>query len=206
MCKRFTPHVPRATESRLQAVPLRTETGLTQSTMCWASVPPVRAARPVMVAQVIITAALKSVFRPASAMKMAARQASTVATCSGLRCHGGQNTPSWSTGTLDVNAQCTSCHQQTTSQYNGYFSGEHNKHVNGENMACVECHSVSKLANGSGGNTHFSNLQSTTFELSPGLTVGGSDLSPSRNLNWNDSSNTCNLRCHGKSHDSGDRW
>jgi len=70
---------PPVTVSRLQAVPLRTETGLTQSTMCWASVQLARTVTPATVAQTIMMAARKSVFCPALTMRVAARQASTAA-------------------------------------------------------------------------------------------------------------------------------
>ena len=121
-------------------------------------------------------------------------------TCSSTKCHGGQTTPDWWNGSINVNIQCTSCHARGTSQYNSYNSGEHSKHVRSEGFACTECHSTSKLANG-----HFSNLQTTTFELAPGDTIGGSDTTIGSR--WNDSSNTCsNLSCHGKNHDSGDNW
>jgi predicted CxxxxCH...CXXCH cytochrome family protein len=129
-------------------------------------------------------------------------------TCSNTRCHGGQTTPSWSSGSLNVDTQCRSCHNDRSrgsDQYNDYYSGEHDKHVRGENAACTDCHSISKLANGNNGNTHFSNLQTTSFELSPGLTVGGSDTVLGNT--WNNSSNTCsNLTCHGETHDSGMNW
>jgi predicted CxxxxCH...CXXCH cytochrome family protein len=131
-------------------------------------------------------------------------------TCSNTRCHGGRTTPSWSTGSLNVNTQCTSCHNSRdrgSNQYNDYAQSDdlHDKHVRGEGFACTECHSITKLANGSGGNTHFSNLQTTTFELHQGLTVGGSDTAVGNT--WNNSSNTCsNLDCHGESHDSGMNW
>ena len=126
-------------------------------------------------------------------------------TCSNLRCHGGKTTPSWATGSLNVNTQCTSCHAYGTAEYNSYRSGEHYKHVNDKGFACVECHSVSKLATGSGGNTHFSNLETTLFELSPGNTIGGSDTTVGSR--WNNSSNTCSsLNCHGHYHSSGENW
>ena len=36
-------------------------------------------------------------------------------TCSSVSCHGGQTTPVWLTGTIDVSTQCTSCHSFGTS-------------------------------------------------------------------------------------------
>ncbi|MFC1843659.1 CxxxxCH/CxxCH domain-containing protein [Thermodesulfobacteriota bacterium] len=121
-------------------------------------------------------------------------------TCSNTRCHGGQTTPNWASGSINVNTDCTDCHASGRSEYNSYDSGEHSKHVRSEGFACTECHSTTKLATG-----HFSNLQTTTFELAPGATIGGSDTAIGSR--WNDSSNTCsNLSCHGKNHDSGDNW
>lgn len=67
-------------------------------------------------------------------------------TCSNVSCHGGQTTPNWLTGAIDVNTQCTSCHASGTAQYNSYNSGEHNKHVNEERIGCTECHDTGLLA------------------------------------------------------------
>jgi predicted CxxxxCH...CXXCH cytochrome family protein len=123
-------------------------------------------------------------------------------TCSKLSCHGGQTTPSWSTGSLNVDTQCRSCHNDRTrgsDQYNDYYSGEHDKHVRGANIACTECHSVNKLATG-----HFSNLETTSFEQSPGTTIGGSDTSLPDG-SWNDTWNTCSINCHNEYHSS-ERW
>ncbi len=50
--------------------------------------------------------------------------------CSNVSCHGGQATPNWQAGTLNVNSQCTNCHVFGPSlgnpQYNSPYSGEHN--------------------------------------------------------------------------------
>ena len=58
--------------------------------------------------------------------------------CSAVSCHGGQQTPNWFTGGIDVNTQCLSCHEQGSAtvaplpavglvvqmpQYNSFFSG-----------------------------------------------------------------------------------
>ena len=112
-------------------------------------------------------------------------------TCSNTSCHGGQTTPNWSSGSINVNSQCTSCHARRTysnQEYNSYYSGEHSKHIS-HNVDCWDCHSTTKLANGG----HFSNLQTTTFELDPGATIGGSGT---RVGSYNGS--TCsNIQCHG---------
>jgi predicted CxxxxCH...CXXCH cytochrome family protein len=32
--------------------------------------------------------------------------------CSNVSCHGGQATPNWQTGAINVNDQCSNCHAQ----------------------------------------------------------------------------------------------
>jgi predicted CxxxxCH...CXXCH cytochrome family protein len=101
-------------------------------------------------------------------------------TCSQVSCHGGQATPSWSTGTLDVNTQCTSCHQSGTTQYNGYFSGKHTKHIDDVKLSCPICHSTTKLQA-----THFTTLNTTAMEgpasgtLNDALQYNGVSCNPS---------------------------
>jgi len=55
-----------------------------------------------------------------------------------------------------------SCHTYGTSspnpQYNSFYSGEHNKHVNGEHIACINCHDTTKLAT-----VHFNDLNTTAM-------------------------------------------
>ena len=117
-------------------------------------------------------------------------------TCSSVKCHGGRTTPDWWTGSINVNTQCASCHTRRNSgdsfpdQYNDYSSGEHRKHVQSENIACIACHNTTKLATG-----HFTNLETTTFELDPYDTIGGGTTSIPGN--WN---GTCDFYCHGKDH------
>ncbi|MGE5172385.1 MAG: CxxxxCH/CxxCH domain c-type cytochrome, partial [Betaproteobacteria bacterium] len=79
-------------------------------------------------------------------------------TCSNIGCHGSSRTqtssqasqsppqstpgqtPSWLTGTIDVNTQCTACHVLGSGagvpENNSYYSGEHERHVYGEQIAC----------------------------------------------------------------------
>jgi len=64
----------------------------------------------------------------------------TAKTCANISCHGGQTTPSWYTGPININTPCTFCHTVGTAQYNGASSGEHDKHENGGNIACCTCH------------------------------------------------------------------
>jgi predicted CxxxxCH...CXXCH cytochrome family protein len=90
-------------------------------------------------------------------------------TCSNISCHGGVTTPNWSSGSLNVDTQCSSCHTAGTSQYNSYNSGEHNKHVVDKKIACTQCHDTNLLRNG-----HFSNLETSSFELAPSATIKSS--------------------------------
>lgn len=87
-------------------------------------------------------------------------------TCSNIICHGGQQTPAWGTESINVDTQCRSCHVYGTTQYNGYVSGRHQKHVIDKRLDCLVCHDVGKLKTG-----HFGNLSTTGFELAPSATV-----------------------------------
>jgi len=121
-------------------------------------------------------------------------------TCSKVSCHGGITTPNWYTGTLPTtppatsNAYCLSCHTFGTTEYNGYSSGQHNVHVNEEKLMCVYCHNVTVLQNGVGGSgpTHWSNLDTSNFELDPQETVSGAGT---RVTSFNGTS--CANVCHG---------
>lgn len=128
-------------------------------------------------------------------------------TCSNTRCHGGQTSPAWSTGSINVDTDCTSCHDQRNggsipNQYNDYLSGKHDKHVRGEGFACTECHNPSRLATG-----HFSNLETTSFEWDPQNTIGGDGTSlPDSGWSINYMGRvTCSISCHGENHNN-DNW
>jgi predicted CxxxxCH...CXXCH cytochrome family protein len=101
-------------------------------------------------------------------------------TCSQVSCHGGQTTPGWLTGTLDVNTQCTSCHQSGTTQYNGFFSGKHATHINDVGLFCTRCHDTRTLQV-----NHFTTLNTTAMEgpasgtLIPALQYNGVSCDPS---------------------------
>jgi predicted CxxxxCH...CXXCH cytochrome family protein len=104
----------------------------------------------------------------------------TDGTCSTVSCHGGQTTPLWSGGTINVNTQCTACHAYGTGEYNSYSSGEHNRHVNTEGIGCTSCHDTVKLAV-----NHFTTLNTQSMEgpasatLNSSLTyTGGSCITP----------------------------
>jgi predicted CxxxxCH...CXXCH cytochrome family protein len=109
-------------------------------------------------------------------------------TCSSIICHGGQTTPDWWTGSIAVETQCTSCHTYGTSQFNSYSSGRHSKHVQDKGFSCTVCHNTEVLQNG-----HFSNLESTGFELSPAATIGGGSTRVGSYANGTCSS----IECHG---------
>lgn len=109
-------------------------------------------------------------------------------TCSTVSCHGGVTSPDWTSGMLDSSTQCKSCHSYGTSQYNGYYSGEHRKHVDDKRYDCLVCHDANRLGNG-----HFSGLGTISFEQSPATTIKSS-------LSY--SGGTCNtVNCHGS-----ERW
>jgi len=87
-------------------------------------------------------------------------------TCSNIRCHGGRDI-AW-TGTFDTDAHCEQCHDLGTDQYNGYHSGEHQRHTPGgaAGTPCTDCHDLDKLRP-----THFSNLSSIEFDVDPADTI-----------------------------------
>jgi len=107
-------------------------------------------------------------------------------TCANVSCHGGQTTPNWLTGTIDVNTQCTACHVAGSSlgnpQYNSYYSGHHSTHVNDEHISCYTCHNTgsSYLAA-----NHFTHLDTAAMEgpasatLDPSLQYNGTSCDPS---------------------------
>jgi predicted CxxxxCH...CXXCH cytochrome family protein len=107
-------------------------------------------------------------------------------TCSSVKCHGGKTTPDWWSGSIAVDTQCTACHASGSSQYNSYSSGEHNRHVS--RFDCTVCHNTATLQSG-----HFTNLESTAFELNPAATIGGGTT---RVGSYNNG--TCSsVQCHG---------
>ncbi len=103
--------------------------------------------------------------------------------CSNVSCHGGQTTPVWLTGHIDVNSQCTVCHSFGTSQYNSFVSGQHDFHVNVVGFPCVTCHDTTKLVQ-----NHFTSLNTTTMEGPASATIGVSVTSYSNGV--------CTTPCH----------
>ena len=119
-------------------------------------------------------------------------------TCSNTSCHGGQTTPNWQTGSINVNSQCTSCHVRGTTQFNSYNSGEHKKHVVDEGFACGECHNTTTLAV-----NHFTKLGTSAMEGPASATIGGTTSVPTGA--WNATNKTCTLTCHGEVHNN-EQW
>jgi predicted CxxxxCH...CXXCH cytochrome family protein len=107
-------------------------------------------------------------------------------TCSGVSCHGGQITPDWWTGSIEVETECTSCHAFGSTQYNSYYSGEHDTHVLVNDMPCTVCHNPAPLAA-----DHFSGLDTPEFEGDPGDTISGSSI-----RSYNSATNSCTPTCH----------
>ena len=104
-------------------------------------------------------------------------------TCSNVSCHGGQTTPVWLSGTLDVSTQCASCHSYGTTQYNSYYSGAHYAHVYQQGLFCTDCHDTVKLAV-----NHFTALNTATMEGPAPATLNSS-------LQYD---GTCTSVCHSK--------
>jgi len=109
-------------------------------------------------------------------------------TCANVSCHGGITTPDWQSGSINVNTDCTQCHQAGSSagspEDNSYYSGEHTKHVVSKGFACVTCHDVSSDTN------HLNTLNTSALE---GTVV--IDLSGSGGISWN-GAGSCTGTCH----------
>jgi predicted CxxxxCH...CXXCH cytochrome family protein len=114
--------------------------------------------------------------------------------CSNVSCHGGQTTPDWMTGDLDVNTECAACHQLGTAEFNSYNSGKHEVHVLTEGISCTACHDTTKL-----GTSHFVGLDTPVFEGNPAETIRN-------DVNYDLS--TCGAgsvgNCHGRAQGSWD--
>lgn len=104
--------------------------------------------------------------------------------CTNASCHGGQQTPDWLTGVIDVDTDCENCHERGTAQFNSYNSGKHEKHVEQKGISCTECHDTTNLAT-----SHFIGLDTPAFEGDPAETIRDdvTYIPPS-----------CNPVCHGK--------
>jgi predicted CxxxxCH...CXXCH cytochrome family protein len=110
-------------------------------------------------------------------------------TCSNVSCHGGQTTPNWLTGSINVSKQCTFCHVLGPSagnpEYNSVSSGQHAFHVTTQGIFCTACHDTTKLSI-----NHFTTLNTLTMEGPAKATI--SDI-----LGYSTSTNdTCVSNCH----------
>ena len=96
---------------------------------------------------------------------------SSLLRCTNVSCHGGQATPNWRTGTIDVVNACLSCHALGTAQYNSYNSGRHTTHTSQFGLSaatCKRCHDATKV-NVTG---HLTNLATATvFEQTARATL-----------------------------------
>jgi len=113
--------------------------------------------------------------------------------CSNVSCHGGQTTPNWQTGAINVDSQCSNCHASGTAQYNSYNSGEHQFHVSGKGFSCTVCHNTTTLAA-----NHFTTLADNT--ISPAVasaTIGGTGTFVTTWTPGTGTSGTCLAACHG---------
>ncbi|MDH3237341.1 MAG: hypothetical protein OEM47_02240 [Deltaproteobacteria bacterium] len=139
-------------------------------------------------------------------------------TCEGISCHGGQTTPNWQTGTIDVDfdsgpgvtpaSGCRQCHVLGTAQgvpeHNSPYSGLHQTHLEqissstGGNALCTECHD---MANGTtGANNHFRFL--STLDLLEGPASDTVTFPGLSGATYNAGSQNCTLTCHGTNHDN----
>jgi len=137
----------------------------------------------------------------------------TSGTCSSIICHGGQTTPSWNTGSIEIATDCLKCHVQGTAlqtpQYNSFYSGTftfpgsgatvnlHQLHLSSTDplssssaqIFCTTCHNTDKLAI-----QHFSGLLTPAFEGIPASTLGGGNT---RIIEYPSTpSGTCTNTCH----------
>jgi predicted CxxxxCH...CXXCH cytochrome family protein len=111
---------------------------------------------------------------------------SAALSCSNVSCHGGQATPNWQTGAIDVNTQCTSCHTtDTTTQFNGPTSANHNRAEH--QVACTACHNATTLAV-----NHFTNLATPALEGPASATIGGFAIT-----SYVPATRSCTTSCHG---------
>jgi hypothetical protein len=131
--------------------------------------------------------------------------------CSGVICHGGQPTPSWSTGSIEVDTDCLKCHEQGTApqtpQYNSFYSGISPLHANGTRnnlhafhvglfSSCTICHNTTQLAT-----SHFVGLTTPAFDAAPSTTVVSGGTTKIINYTAFSAvvpSGTCTSTCHGQ--------
>jgi predicted CxxxxCH...CXXCH cytochrome family protein len=131
-------------------------------------------------------------------------------TCFNISCHGGPRTqtqaqavteestpvqtPSWNVGSIEVAAQCASCHvfdRPEAAEYNSYNSGDHFLHVwdptRGPNpkLGCEVCHDALALAA-----SHFAGLNTSAMEKPLLAAINTA-------LQYNGTTGTCNPQAGG---------
>jgi predicted CxxxxCH...CXXCH cytochrome family protein len=118
--------------------------------------------------------------------------------CSNVSCHGGQTTPNFRTGTIDVNtnAGCLQCHAFGSGQFNSFNSGEHEKHIE-DGVQCRECHNMDLATPGA--QNHFAFLGTTTMEGPASDTF--QSLPAPNTIVYDPGEDTCTGTCHDKEHD-----
>ena len=116
--------------------------------------------------------------------------------CSGVSCHGGQQTPLWYGGEITVATDCKSCHALAGAglpQYNDYFSGLklgknlHDFHLNdptGPRALCTDCHDTNLLSV-----NHFTGLNTPAMEGDAGATIRA-------DRNYLKATGSCVASCH----------
>ncbi|MDP2658504.1 MAG: CxxxxCH/CxxCH domain-containing protein [Candidatus Deferrimicrobium sp.] len=119
---------------------------------------------------------------------------SSLLRCTDVSCHGGQPTPSWQTGVIDVPNACLSCHASGTAQYNSFNSGWHSLHIGAFGLSvttCKRCHNTTTLAV-----NHFTALGTTAMEGPASGTIGGTGTFITDG-NYVAGTKSCSPSCHG---------
>jgi predicted CxxxxCH...CXXCH cytochrome family protein len=129
-------------------------------------------------------------------------------TCGGVSCHGGQATPAWPAGTLDVDTQCLSCHgsdQSAPPQFNDFRnsnSHQHDFHLarrvppqldpTRPDITCTDCHNTAALAS-----LHFTNLEDPALGGQAQSSIGGGATRIDHGT-YNPLSGSCAPQCHSQ--------
>lgn len=138
--------------------------------------------------------------------------------CSGVICHGGKPTPSFRTGSITVETDCLTCHEQGTAsqtpQYNSFFSGSdaganlHKIHLlllipNTTTLIfCTDCHNTTLL------NKHFSGLTTPAFDATAASTIGGTGTKITSYTPFTSviPSGSCTSACHAVNNNNPRNW
>ena len=110
--------------------------------------------------------------------------------CSNLYCHGNGRGNNGTANYSDGPKACNSCHpfsNSTQAQLNT-MSGEHRRHVLGENANCAECHGMT--------------VNAADAISDPSKHVNGENelMFTTSNVTYNAGNQTCNGTCHGDNH------